>query len=92
MRFFVYFYAEALEMFCLLSGRRIQRRYSLSETTLQQGNFRGMVHRYIYALHTGYLGYIYALHTGYLGYICTEYRISRILTAEYNLYNMYRKW
>ena len=28
-------------MFGLVSG---QRRYSLSETTLQQGNFRGMVH------------------------------------------------
>ena len=24
--------------------RRVQPRYSLSETTLQQGNFRGMVH------------------------------------------------
>ena len=34
----------ALEMFGLVSGRRVQRRYSLSETTLQQGNFRGMVH------------------------------------------------
>ena len=41
---FVYIYAKALEMFGLVSGRRVQRRYSLSETTLQQGNFRGMVH------------------------------------------------
>ena len=32
-------------MFGLVSGRRVQRRYSLSETTLQQGNFRGMVHK-----------------------------------------------
>ena len=24
--------------------QRVQRRYSLSEKTLQQGNFRGMVH------------------------------------------------
>jgi len=41
---FVYIYAKALEMFGLVSGRRVQRRYSLSETTLQQSNFRGMVH------------------------------------------------
>ena len=32
-------------MFGLVSGRRIQRRYSLPETTLQHGNFRGMVHK-----------------------------------------------
>ena len=31
-------------MFGLESGRRVQRRYSLSETTLQQSKFRGMVH------------------------------------------------
>ena len=28
-------------------GQRVQRRYSLSETTLQQGNFRGMVHNIV---------------------------------------------
>ena len=41
---FVYIYAKALKMFGLVSGRRVQRRYSLSKTTLQQGNFSGMVH------------------------------------------------
>ena len=34
-------------MFGSESGRRVQRRYSLSETTLQQGKFRGMVHKYV---------------------------------------------
>jgi len=48
---FVYIYAEALEMFGLVSGRRIQRRYSLSETTLQQGNFRGMIHKIVLFSH-----------------------------------------
>ena len=41
-------YTKALKMFGLVSGRRVQQRYSLSETTLQQGNFRGMVHKYVY--------------------------------------------
>ena len=33
-------------MFGLESGRRVQRRYNLSETTLQQSKLRGMVHNY----------------------------------------------
>ena len=28
-------------------AEEMQRRYSLSETTLQQGKFRGMVHKYV---------------------------------------------
>ena len=44
---FVYIYVTALKRFGLVSGRRVQRRYSLSETTLQQGNSRGMVHKFI---------------------------------------------
>ena len=47
---FVYIYAEALEMFGLVSGQRVQRRFSLSETTLQQVNFRGMVHNNIFII------------------------------------------
>ena len=44
----VYIYAEALEMFGLVSGQKVQRRYSLSETTLQQGDFKDMVHRHVF--------------------------------------------
>ena len=40
---FVYIYTKALKMFGLVSGRRVQRRYSLSKTTLQQGNFKTVV-------------------------------------------------
>ena len=46
---FVYIYAKALKMFGLVSGQRVQQRYSLSETTLHQGNFRGMVHKYAFS-------------------------------------------
>ena len=35
-------------MFGLVSGQRVQRRYSLSETTLQQGDFKDMVHRHVF--------------------------------------------
>ncbi len=31
----------SLAMFGLVGGRRVQRRYSLTETTLQQGKFEG---------------------------------------------------
>ena len=45
---FCLYYAKALKIFGLVSGRRVQRRYNLSETTLQQGYFMGMVHKYVF--------------------------------------------
>ena len=43
---FLFILRESLEK-VWFGGRRVQRRYSLSETTLQQGNFRGIVHKVV---------------------------------------------
>ena len=65
-----------LEMFGLVSGRRVQRRYSLSETTLQQGKFRGMVHNMFYWLINQWGYYIYyILHTGWVKKKCDLRRL-----------------